>query len=94
MMHDGDLEGALIASQLKHTVDLLKAEIRRLRDELEHQKDIATRRLNSLEAIGEDHEDRIRAATNGVTQLKVWAGFSTGGSWVVSLIALLRTWVG
>jgi hypothetical protein len=47
-----------------------------------------------LEERAGDHETRIRAATDGVTQFKMWAGFASGGSGIVSLIALLRAFFG
>lgn len=78
-----DEQAALLAEQFSHAVDLLKAE----------QKLINTR-LERLEKVSDDHETRLRLATDGVTQFKVWSGLAAGGSGIVSLIALLRAFFG
>ncbi len=73
----------LIAEQLSHVVDLLKADNRML-----------TMRVESLEKKAEDQEARLRTATDGVTQFKVWSGLAAGGSGLVSIIALIRAFLG
>ena len=80
-----NLEGEfrLIAEQLSHVVDLLKADNRLL-----------SLRLESLEKQVADQETRLRGATDGVTQFKVWSGLAAGGSGLLSLIALLRAFLG
>ncbi|MDD5466348.1 MAG: hypothetical protein PHS96_00940 [Anaerolineales bacterium] len=88
----GEAEAEMIAGQLRAAVGLLQAELGRLERELEHQAQFNRHRLDSLEAAVKDHEQRIRAATDGVTQFKVWSGLATGGSWLVSAFALLRSW--
>jgi len=72
-----------VAEQFSHAIDLLKAE----------QK-LINSRLDRLELDSTDHEQRLRSATDGVTQFKVWSGLAAGGSGIVSLIALLRTFFG
>lgn len=89
-----ETESEMIASQLRAAISLLQAELKRLERELEHQAQLNRHRLDSLEATVKDHEGRIRAATEGVTQFKVWSGLATGGSWLVSALALLRSWFG
>ena len=82
----------LIAEQLKHAVNLLKADIEAMRQTQDHQKAFTDHRLRTLEEQYRDHEQRIRAATDGVTQFKVWSGLAAGGSWIVSVFALIKSW--
>jgi hypothetical protein len=89
-----EAETELIAEQLKHTVALLRAEIAQLRQIQEHDREMGGHRLRALEEQARDHETRIRMATDGVTQFKMWSGLASGGSWLVSLAALLRAWLG
>jgi hypothetical protein len=70
----------------------LEAELVRVRDAQAHQGQFHDHRLSALEKSELDHEQRLRLATDGVTQFKVWSGLAAGGSGVVSLFALLRTW--
>ncbi len=84
----------LVAAQLRHTIDLLRGEIGLLRQELEHERELCGRRLAALEKAADDHESRLRAATEGVTQFRMWAGLSSGGSVIASAIALLRSFFG
>jgi hypothetical protein len=87
-------EADLIAEQLRHTIDLLRAEIAQLRQVQEHDREMSAHRLRALEEQARDHEARIRAATEGTTQFKMWSGLATGGSWIASAAALIRAWVG
>lgn len=81
----------LIAEQLRHTIDLLRGEIALLRQDLEHERELSNRRLSMLEKANDDHESRLRSATEGVTQFRMWAGLSSGGSLIASVVALLRS---
>jgi hypothetical protein len=76
-------QSALIAEQLSHALDLIKAEQKLIDNRLEH-----------LEKQGDDHETRLRAATDGVIQFKVWSSLAAGGSGIVSLIALFKAFFG
>ncbi len=78
---DGDFR--LIAEQLSHVVDLLKADIRLL-----------NHRVECLEKSQTDQEQRLRAATDGVTQFKVWSGLVAGGSSFLSIIAVIKAFLG
>ncbi len=89
-----DKTAALLAEQLRHANHLLQARIRTLEAQLEHQQAMNRQRLAALEAQMRDHETRIRAATEGVTQFKLFAGLASGGSGVMSLVALLRAFLG
>jgi len=80
---------SVIAAQLRHTVDLLKAEIKRTNIELAHYKDLSEHRLNDLETCKQDHEQRIRRLQESSTQFKVLAGLATGGG-LLSLINFIR----
>ncbi len=95
-MSDGDFpktaEGRLIAEQLKHMIDLLKAENQQLRDQIEHDRQVSDLRLGNLERWSVDSEARLRAVSDGVTQFKVLAGLATGGG-LLSLIILVRSLV-
>jgi hypothetical protein len=70
----------------------LEAELVRARDSQTHQKQFHDHRLSELELARQDHEQRLRSASEGVTQFKVWSGLAAGGSGLVSLAALLRAW--
>ncbi len=59
-----------------------------------HQQALNDQRLSLLEEQIRDHETRIRAATEGVTQFKLFSGLTSGGSGLMSLVALLRTFLG
>jgi hypothetical protein len=89
-----DLESALIAEQLKHTIDLLRAEIASLKAEQDHIRELSNHRLAQLETYNQDHESRIRSLQDGVTQFKVWSGLASGGSSVMAIIAFIRAFLG
>jgi hypothetical protein len=88
------VEADLIAEQLNHTIDLLRAELEAARQAQQHDRALADHRLKVLEEQVRDHEERIRATTDGVVQFKVWSGLATAGSWVVSAMAFLRALFG
>lgn len=73
----------LLAEQLKRAIDRLRAEER-----------LANQRLDALEKSAADHEARLRAVSDGVTQFKVWLGLTSGGSGLMSLLAFLRSFLG
>jgi hypothetical protein len=83
----------LIAEQLTHAIDLMKAEITATRSDLSHYQDLANQRLDQLETCKKDHEDRLRQVQDTATQFKVLAGLATGGG-LLSLISLLKTLLG
>ncbi len=89
-----DEEIALIAEQMKRAVDRVRADMDALRATQSHDREMNDRRLSALEARADDHELRLRSATEGVTQFKIWSGFASGGSGIVSLVALLRAFIG
>ena len=87
-------EAALIAEKMRHTIDLLKAEINALKTEQLHQRQMADHRLQQLEDAAKDHEARIRQLTEGVTTFKVWSGLWNGGASMMSIAAFIRAWLG
>jgi hypothetical protein len=84
----------LLTEKLSHTIDLLRSDNQALRKELEHQKELFEHRVARLERDAGDHELRLRAATEGVTQFKQWSGLAAGGSSVISLVALIKAFFG
>lgn len=91
----------LIAEQLAHLADKIEARLQRLEAEQAHQRQLNSERdaalradLAALHRLLDDHESRLREATAGVTQFKMFAGLASGGSTVAALIALIRTWAG
>lgn len=84
----------LIAEQLRHTIDLLRAEVSVVKADQAHAAAMASHRLAQLEEQARDHEQRLRLVADGVTQFKVWLGLASGTSGLVSLVALLRAWLG
>jgi len=90
----GNPQVALIAEQLRHTLDLLQAQIDTLRQSQAHIRELTDHRLARLEAQAQDTEQRLRNVTEGVTQFKVFASLASGGSGFMSLVALLRSFLG
>ena len=90
-----DNSGAeLIAAQLRHTIDLLRFEVRDLRKSVDYIKEFQEHRLNDLESNGKDHETRIKNLNDGVTQFKMVAGLANGGSGLLSIIAVVKAFFG
>jgi hypothetical protein len=89
-----DETSALLTEQLRHANALLQAQIKTLEARLAHQQAMNQQRLTILEEEIRDHETRIRAATEGVTQFKLFSGLASGGSGLMSLVALLKTFLG
>jgi hypothetical protein len=89
-----DKTSALLAEQLRHASNLLSAQIQSLEAKVVHQSALTHQRLMMLEEQLRDHETRIRAATEGVTQFKLFAGLTSGGSGLMSLVAILKAFFG
>ena len=85
-------ESDLIAEQLSHALDLIKAENAATRAKLDHESEVLRLELNELKTWKRD-EQRLRIVQEGVTQFKVLAGLATGGG-LVSLIALVKVLTG
>jgi len=89
-----DKTAALLTEQLRHANNLLQARIRTLEIRLTHQQAMNDQRLGTLEGQIRDHETRIRTATEGVTQFKLFSGLASGGSGLMSLVAMLKAFLG
>ena len=85
---------ALLTEQLQHAIHLLEGQIRTLEARMAHQQAMNHQRLLILEEQIRDHESRIRTATEGVTQFKLFSGIASGGSGLMSLVAILRAFLG
>ena len=81
----------LFGEQFRHMVDVMDAKLDRIELNQEHLKELIEHRLNYLEKQGEDHEMRIRAATDGVTQFKVRSGLTSAGSGILSIMAMVKS---
>ena len=53
---------------------------------------ITAPRLDEIEKRLADHETRLRDASTGVTQFRFWSTMSSGGSALMSLAALIRSY--
>ena len=84
----------VILERFSRATNLLRTDLRELRLTLQHAIELNQVRLATLEKQADDHELRLRAASEGVTQFKVWSGLTAGGSGLVSLIALIKTFWG
>ena len=58
-----DYQDVLIGEQLKHMVDMMDAKLERIELNQEHLKELIEHRLDYIEKQTDDHETRIRAAT-------------------------------
>ncbi len=85
---------ALLTEQMKHATDLLSAQIQSLEAKVVYQTDLFHQRLTLLEECMRDHEMRLRAATEGVTQFKLFSGLASGSSGLMSLVALIKAFLG
>ncbi len=86
-------EIALIAEQMRHANSLLRADVDALRMELAHYRELSNLRLGELEEARADHEARLRTVADGITQFKVYSGLVNGGSSLLSILAVVKTYV-
>ena len=85
---------ALLTEQLRHANHLLASQVKTLEARLVHTQALNDQRLAMLESQIRDHETRLRAATEGVTQFKLFAGLASGSSSLMSLAAILKAFLG
>ncbi len=91
MTDESEEDGSrLIAEQLGHTLDLVKAELTTTRSDQAHLAEMSSLRLKELEAQAADFEKRLRELTESATQFKLLVSLSMGGG-LISLIELLRS---
>jgi hypothetical protein len=79
----------LIAEQLGHTLDLVKAELAATRADQAHLSEMSNLRLENLESQTADFEKRLRELTESATQFKLMVSLAMGGG-LLSLIELVR----
>jgi archaellum component FlaC len=96
-----DEQAALISEQLGRLKDNIESRFQKIEALINHQNEISEERLIALRSeVGdlrrakEDHETRIRTATEGVTQFKMYSGLANGGSGLLSIIALIKSFFG
>lgn len=85
-----DAQNRLIAEQLGHTLDLIKAELDATRVEQQHFTGLSDLRLKTLETQAADFEKRLRVLTESATQFKLLVSLAVGGG-MLSLIELVRS---
>jgi hypothetical protein len=85
-----EAQNRLIAEQLGHTLDLIKAELAATRLEQEHISEMCLLRLKALEGQAVDYEKRLRDLTESATQFKLLVSLAMGGG-MLSLIELVRS---
>jgi len=85
-----EAQNRLIAEQLGHTLDLIKAELAATRTEQQHLSEISLLRLETLEGQATDFEKRLRDLTESATQFKLLVSLAVGGG-MLSLIELIRS---
>ena len=79
--------------ECKTLLESIRGELKLMRAELQHNRELTERRLGMIEKICEDHEERLRDVAAGVTQFRFWSSVSSGGSTAMSLLALLKSFV-
>jgi hypothetical protein len=85
-----EAQNRLIAEQLGHTLDLIKAELGTTQTEQEHLTRMSDMRLKTLEGQAADFEKRLRELTESATQFKLLVSLAVGGG-MLSMIALVRS---
>jgi hypothetical protein len=86
---DQETQNRLIAEQLGHTLDLIRAELAASKAEQGHDRQMVSLRLTTLEAQSTDFEKRLRELTESATQFKLLVSLAVGGG-LLSLIELVR----
>ena len=88
-----DPQIALISEQLRHALDLQQARIDAIIAKANEDRQLTNLRLTHVEDDTKDHEDRLRANTDGVTQFKLIAGIG-GGAGILGIISLIKSFFG
>ncbi len=91
-----DLEIQLIAEQLRHALDLTKAQLESVKERLEHEIQLKNLQLEQLKSNykslldrDSDFENRIRDVTSGVIQSRFFIGL-VGAALLMSLFSLIK----
>jgi hypothetical protein len=75
-------------------LESIRGEIKLMRAELEHNRQLNEERLSRMEKILDDHETRLRDVSTGVTQFRFWSSVSSAGSTAMSLLAVIKSLAG
>jgi hypothetical protein len=89
MNSEAETHNRLIAEQLGHTLDLIRAELSASKADQRHDRQMVSLRLDTLEAQAADFEKRLRELTESATQFKLLVSLAVGGG-LLSLIELVR----
>jgi len=92
-----EAEAKLLIAQLRHTVEMLRAENKQLLTQMTHDREMWQHRLSDLERQAQDFEGRIREATAGTEQFKMYlrlVGAGAGGGVALGGLALLSQVLG
>ena len=89
MNSEAETHNRLIAEQLGHTLDLIRAELSASKADQKHDHQMVSLRLDTLEAQAADFEKRLRELTESATQFKLLVSLAVGGG-LLSLIELVR----
>ena len=81
-------------TECRTLLEEIRGDLKLIRAELQHSRELSERRITAVEKICEDHEDRLRDVTTGVTQFRFWSSVTSGGSTAMSLLALLKSFLG
>ena len=81
-------------ANLAAQTEQLRESVNGLRADLQRRNELTGQRLAGLEKCSDDHEARLREATTGVTQFKVWSGLASGGTGILSIIAFIKSFLG
>ena len=90
MNSEAETHNRLIAEQLGHTLDLIRAELSASKADQKHDRQMVSLRLDTLEAQAADFEKRLRELTESATQFKLLVSLAVGGG-LLSLIELVRS---
>ena len=85
-------DAELLRARITHTIDLLRSENKSITSLMERDRELANHRLNALEADIEDFETRIREATKGITEFRLYmkiAGIGGGAGAGLGGLAML-----
>jgi len=81
-----DTEARLLAEQISHTLDLLRARIETLEIRIQHEEEIAGLRLAGLERSQSDQEARLRLVTDAVVRLTTATNLAQVGQAAFALV--------
>jgi hypothetical protein len=88
---EDDPQIALLAEQLSHALDLVKARMATIEADAQHKNEFYSFRLKTLEDQAADHETRIRSSHDGVTQFKFMTGLASVASGILAVIAFIKS---